>query len=372
MADWLLKIPGNFWEVLAEMAPYLLLGFLAAGFLSVLLSPAVVERHLGGRGFLSILKASAFGVPLPLCSCSVIPVAASLRAHGAGRGAVTAFLVSTPQTGVDSILATYGLLGPVFTVFRAGAALVSGLIGGAAVSLLEGRDGEGAVPPQGAEKADHGECCGKEGRRNLILSALRYGFVTLPKEIGGPLLIGLLAAALITALLPGDFFSGLVPPGPLQVLLLMAAGVPVYICATGSIPVAAGLILAGVSPGAAFALLMTGPATNAATLGTVWKVLGKRTCMVYLGSMLVCAFFGGILLDELVPPGEIRAVVAGVGGPGLWAQVSAGALLALLAWGYVDSRRAERSGRGRGKAPAEGNQKGENPISSQYPRDRSL
>ncbi len=347
MADWLLRIPGNFWEVLAEMAPYLLLGFLVAGFLSVLLPPAAVERHLGGRGFLSILKASAFGVPLPLCSCSVIPVAASLRNHGASRGAVTAFLISTPQTGVDSILATYALLGPVFAVFRPLAALVSGLLGGAAVSLLEGRAERGGLSPEGSAEPEPAACrdgcCGGEAKKkNFLSGALRYGFVTLPREIGGPLLLGLLAAALITALLPKDFFSGLVPPGPLQILLLMAAGVPVYICATGSIPVAAGLILAGVSPGAAFALLMTGPATNAATLGTVWKVMGRRTCLVYLASMLVSAFFGGLILDRLVTSGEIEAVVAGSGGPGLWAHLSAVALLGLLAWGYFDSWRAKR------------------------------
>ncbi len=346
MAEWLLQVPGNFWEVLAEMAPYLLLGFLVAGFLSVLLPPAAVERHLGGRGFLSILKASAFGVPLPLCSCSVIPVAASLRNHGASRGAVTAFLVSTPQTGVDSILATYALLGPIFAVFRPLAALVSGLLGGGAVSLLEGPAEEGSLSGEAsaepAGQACHGGCCDGEAKeRNFVVRALRYGFVTLPREIGGPLLVGLFAAALITALLPKDFFSGLVPPGPLQILLLMAAGVPVYICATGSIPVAAGLILAGVSPGAAFALLMTGPATNAATVGTIWKIMGKRTCLVYLGSMLASAFFGGLLLDRLVTPGEIEAVVAGGTGPGIEAHLSAVVLLLLLAWGYFDSWRGK-------------------------------
>ncbi len=344
MADWLLQVAGNFWVVLAEMAPYLLLGFLVAGFLSVLLPPSVVERHLGGRGFLSILKASALGVPLPLCSCSVIPVAASLRAHGASRGAVTSFLVSTPQTGVDSILATYGLLGPVFTFFRVGAALVSGLLGGAAVSLLEGRDGagekEGARERPEGEEGCGGACCGGERKKGFVLPALRYGFVTLPGEIGGPLLLGLLAAALITVLLPPSFFSDLVPPGPLQILALMAGGIPIYICATGSIPLAAGLILAGVSPGAAFALLMTGPATNAATVGTVWKVMGGRTCLVYLGSMILCAFFSGLLLDRLVPPGRIRAFVAGGSGPGLAAHLSAAALLALLAWGFARSLRA--------------------------------
>ncbi|MEI7835733.1 MAG: SO_0444 family Cu/Zn efflux transporter [Planctomycetota bacterium] len=306
MPDWLTNIPVEFWKVLAEMAPYLLLGFLVAGVLSVVISAATVERHLGGRGLWPVIKAAAFGVPLPLCSCSVIPVATSLRRHGAGRGATVAFLISTPQTGVDSILATLALLGPVFAIFRPLAALVSGIVGGA---LAAGFDKPGASPRVEHAPACTESCCSPSASKNWLTRLLTYGFVTLPRDIGRSMMIGLAVAALITALFQGNsFFSHVVPPGPLQILVLIAAGIPVYVCATASIPIAAGLILAGVSPGAAFAFLVTGPATNAATVATVAKVMGWRTCTIYLLTMMVTAFLGGVLLDQMVTPEAVQAV----------------------------------------------------------------
>lgn len=328
MPQWLTDIPVDFWVVLGEMAPYLLFGFFVAGMLSVLISPELVERHLGGRGFWPVVKASAFGVPLPLCSCGVIPVAASLRKHGAGKGATTAFLISTPQTGADSILATFSLLGPVFAIYRPIAALLSGAVGGAIVSVVEKEDLPGKT-----EKC-HDVCCDTAAKqRGPISRILEYGFVTLPRDIARTLLVGLAVAALISAVVPEGYFSNVVPPGPLQILVLMLVGIPVYICATASIPVAAGLILAGVSPGAAFALLMTGPATNAATVATIWKIMGKRVCLIYLGTMMVAAFFGGLMLDLLVSAQDVQAAMHHGWMPGWVKAVSAVALLAVLAAG---------------------------------------
>ena len=169
MPEWLTNIPADFWLVLGQMAPYLLFGFLVAGVLSVLVRPEFVERHLGGRGIWAVLKASAFGVPLPLCSCGVIPVAASIRRHGASKGATTAFLISTPQTGVDSILATFGLLGPVFAVYRPLAALVSGLLGGAVVSAAE----NGAEAPGPSEKCQDA-CCAPGAKRGKISNSSKH------------------------------------------------------------------------------------------------------------------------------------------------------------------------------------------------------
>jgi uncharacterized membrane protein YraQ (UPF0718 family) len=146
LRDWLFKFMHEFWEVLGEMAPYLLFGFLVAGILSVYISQKFVERHLGGRGFWAVLKASLFGIPLPLCSCGVIPVAASLRKQGAGKGAVTSFLISTPQTGVDSILVTLSLLGPVYAIFRPVASFIKGVIGGMAVSIFDPEDKPAPAP----------------------------------------------------------------------------------------------------------------------------------------------------------------------------------------------------------------------------------
>ncbi|MCY2925302.1 MAG: permease [Planctomycetota bacterium] len=339
MPDWLTNIPVEFWKVLAEMAPYLLLGFLVAGVLSVLISAATVERHLGGRGLWPVVKAAAFGVPLPLCSCSVIPVATSLRRHGAGRGPTVAFLISTPQTGVDSILATMALLGPVFTICPL-AALISGIVGGALVSAF---DTPAAAPQARHAPACTEPCCapagGKTGRLGRIFS---YGFVSLPRDIGRSMLIGLGIAALIPAVFQGNnFFSQVVPPGPLQILILMAAGIPVYVCATASIPIAAGLIVAGVSPGAAFAFLVTGPATNAATVATVAKVMGWRTVTIYLLTMMATAFLGGLLLDQLVTPAAVLAAGChdSMAAIAWWKHAAGLALLGVLAAGTIQGLR---------------------------------
>ena len=329
MPERLTTIPLEFWGVLSEMAPYLLFGFLAAGVLSVWISAAWVERNLGGGRFSSVVKAAALGVPLPLCSCGVIPVAASLRRHGAGRGATTAFLISTPQTGVDSILATYGLLGWVFAVYRPIAALLSGVLGGAVVSAVEHDFGQpGGRPPEACTD----ECCAGGGG-GKVGKALRYGFVSLPRDIGRALLVGLAVAALISALVPKDYFSSAVPAGPLQILVLMLAGIPVYVCATASIPIAAALIVAGVSPGAAFAFLMTGPATNAATIATIWKVMGKRTAAIYLATMAVGAFAGGWLLDQFLTVAQVQEAMQHGWIPAAVKHVSAVALLGVLAAG---------------------------------------
>ena len=292
MTDALRNIAVDFWQTVAEMSPYLLFGFFVAGLLSVLVSQRVVQRHLGGRGLLPLLKASVFGVPLPLCSCGVIPVSMSLHKHGAGRGATVAFLLSTPQTGADSILVTLSLLGPVFAVVRPLAALVTGLVGGVAVNLF------GRQPrPEGLPEECRDECCAAVGPKDKLLAGFRYGFVTLPRDIGKAMFIGLLIAAVISAVVPEGFFSEKLGTGIFAMLCMMAMGIPVYVCATASVPVAASLILKGLTPGAALVFLMTGPATNAAGLATIWKTLGPRVALLYLGTVAGCALAAGLLLD---------------------------------------------------------------------------
>ncbi len=313
--NYVLEILVEGWAVLMEMAPYLLFGFIVAGFLSVLLSPAWVERHLGGKGFWSVLKASLFGVPLPLCSCGVIPVSASLHRHGASKGATASFLLSTPQTGVDSILVTYGLLGGVFALFRPVAALISGVVGGTLVSLFdhtpvspEIETAAETVSPTADPCTD--VCCSGEqgeGRGGKLWRALRYGLLDLPRDIGPTLVIGLLLAGLISALMPDNFLAPYLGGGLWAILALMLLGLPVYVCATASVPVAFMLVVdQGVSPGAAFAFLVTGPATNAATIAVLWRVLGRRTALVYLATVAATAVLGGLLLDQILSAGDIR------------------------------------------------------------------
>jgi len=299
------------WQVLGQMSPYLLFGFLAAGVLSVCISPVWVERHLGRRGFGPVLKASLFGVPLPLCSCSVIPVSASLRRHGASRAATTAFLLSTPQTGVDSVAVTYALLGPVFAIFRPIVALLTGLIGGALVQLFgEMNESHPAEAPKGACCTE--ACCAGKHERSALSRLLRYGFVTLPADIGIALLVGVLIAGVMTAMVPRDQLHVYLGGGVVSILLLMAAGVPVYVCATASVPIAAGLMHMGASPGAALAFLIAGPATNAATFTTIWKLLGRKTAVLYLGTVAASAIAFGLLLNWLIP--AVGAALPELGG----------------------------------------------------------
>ena len=282
------------WNTLREMAPYLLFGFLMAGVLSTFVLPETVEKHLGGRGMWPIIKAACVGVPLPLCSCGVIPVAASLRRHGSSRGATAAFLISTPQTGVDSIAVTYGMLGPVFAVFRPIAAFVSGLIGGWIIDAVDARQ----APEESRETCDD-SCCAPGRRKNRLLSMLQYGFVTLPRDLARPLMIGLLFAGIVSALVPAGFFSEKMGSNFVQMLMMMALGIPLYVCATASVPIAAAMMLKGISPGSALVFLMTGPATNAATIATIWKIMGKRFAAIYLAVIAGTALASGILLDSL-------------------------------------------------------------------------
>ena len=286
----------SLWETIREMAPFLLFGFFVAGVLSILIQPEVVERHLGGRGFKQVAKAALFGVPLPLCSCGVIPVGASLRRSGASAGATTSFLISTPQTGVDSIMVTLSLLGPVFAIYRPIVSFVSGVIGGALVNISgadKDRDGRGSTRCEG-------ECYTEASKDRSFISALKYGFITLPRDINKALIVGVVVAGLIAAVVPDDYFASILGGGIASMLVMMLVGIPIYVCATASVPIAAALIAKGVSPGAALVFLMTGPATNAATITTVWKTMGRRTAGIYLGTVAGAAILAGLLLDAML------------------------------------------------------------------------
>jgi uncharacterized membrane protein YraQ (UPF0718 family) len=296
MVEFIKSIAFGFWDTAMEMSPYLLFGFFIAGLLSVLVSQRLVEKHLGGNGIWPVVKASLIGVPLPLCSCSVIPVTMSLHKHGASRGAAVSFLLSTPQTGVDSILVTYSLLGPVFAIFRPLAAFATGIVGGVLVNLFVRTSGsDSRQTPQCTD-----ECCSGEHSSGRITRVFKYGFVTLPRDIGRAMLLGLVVAAFISALVPDGFFADKLGTGILAMLVMMAFGIPMYVCATASVPIAAALMMKGLTPGAALVFLMTGPATNAASFVTIWKIMGRATAITYLAAVAGCALLSGILLDYIV------------------------------------------------------------------------
>ncbi len=288
--EFLKTVAIDFWATVGQMSPYLLFGFAVAGVLKVLIPTSLVQQHLGGKGIWPIIKSSLFGVPLPLCSCGVIPVSMSLRKRGAGKGATVAFLLSTPQTGVDSIFVTLSLLGPVFMVFRPVVALITGIVGGTAVDLFDRKE---SVTPEIEEDQDSSE------NKNKFLTGFKHAFVVLPRDIGTAMLVGLLIAAIISVAVPDDFFAEKIGTGIGAMILMMLVGIPVYVCATASVPVAVALIAKGLTPGAALVFLMTGPATNAAAFVILWKVLGRKTAIIYILTVVICALASGLLLDGM-------------------------------------------------------------------------
>jgi len=336
MSDFVKSIVIDFWATIAEMSPYLLFGFFVAGILSVLISQRLVERHLGGKGIWPLVKASLFGVPLPLCSCGVIPVSMSLHKHGASKAATISFLLSTPQTGADSILVTLSLLGPLFAVFRPLAAFVTGIVGGILVNVFDKNQQDKEPKPQ---KCTDQSCCGSQNKK--ILRGLKHGFVTLPRDIGKAMLIGLIVAAFISALVPDGFFAEKLGTGIFAMVVMMFLGIPVYVCATASVPIAAALIMKGLTPGAAIVFLMTGPATNAASFLTIWKTLGSRTAIAYLLAVAGCALLSGILLDyiALVVNFDIVAHHHGWMLPDAIKYPSAIVLIGVLAVGAISKKR---------------------------------
>jgi len=323
LTSWLHEL----WLILLESGVWLLGGFLLAGVVHVLMPRELIARWMGGRGLGSIVRAAVVGVPLPLCSCSVIPVAAGLRRDGAGKGASAAFAVSTPESGVDSIAFTWAVLGPVMGITRPLAALVSALAAGTLVSAVE-KD-ETQTDPDGARdvaleqsccgahtpkaepvKSDAG-CCGGgapagravQGVAARATEALRYGWLEMPKDLAGWLVVGLALSALISAVTPENWLGEHIGSGLGPMLLMLVAGMPVYVCATASTPVAAALVAKGLSPGAALVFLLAGPATNMATMAWVAKDLGWRALGAYLAAIGVCSVAFGVALDALIKRG---------------------------------------------------------------------
>ena len=337
------------WRVLGEMAPWLLFSFVVAGFLHVLVNARWVRRHLGGRGFWPVAKAALFGVPMPLCSCGVISVTAAMRQHGAGRGAASSFLIATPQTGVDSILATYALLGPIFAGVRPVVALISGVLGGALIDRATRNEADGFVPAADDAGAggvhDQPPAVG-DAHRSRILRALRYGLVTLPGDIAFHLIIGLIIGGVLSVLIAPGSFDSLLGAGLVSMLIMMAIGVPMYVCSTASIPIALGFMHLGTSPGAALVFLIAGPATNIATLAVMWRVLGKRSTVIYLATIVVTALLAGLLLDWLavqVPKG-VHAVQDHQHTVGWLGHTTSCALLVVLAASIFARRLGNTSG----------------------------
>ena len=285
----------NTWGMVAEMSPYLILGFLISGLFYLAVRPESVQKLLGKPGLSAVVKSCLVGIPIPLCSCSVVPVAASLRKDGASRGATAAFISSTPQTGIDSIFATYSLMGGLFATVRVLVAFISGIAAGILIELFCNRKSSEEETDISKKKND---CCNKQvTKRAGLKQSLYYGFVKLPSELAVALIVGLLLAGLIATLLPTDLFEGSLGSGPAAFLIATLVGLPLYICATASIPMAYALITAGLSPGAALVFLIVGPATNTTTVVTIWKIIGRKATGIYLASLLIISWLAGWIFN---------------------------------------------------------------------------
>ena len=276
-------------NVVCEMAPYLLLGFLIAGVLHVFVPQRFFANYLSRKNRLSVLWAALLGIPLPLCSCGVIPTAIGLRNEKASKGAIASFLIATPQTGIDSILATYSLMGLGFAIIRPMAALITGVCGGLLVNRLVSEEESSTVEDNCQLSIIN--CQFK------LFRVLKYAYYDMIRDIGLRLLIGLVVAALIQVAVPDEFFLSFADEPLLQMLVILVIAVPMYICSTGSIPVAAALMMKGLSPGAALVMLMAGPAVNLASILVVHKSMGRRFTSIYLMTIVGFAVLFGLLLN---------------------------------------------------------------------------
>lgn len=318
------------WSLFLEMSPYLFLGFLIAGILHVLVPDEKILSYLGESAgkVRSVINASLMGLPLPLCSCGVVPTALSLKKRGATKGAALSFMISTPETGVDSIAITYALLDPIMTVFRPLATLFTAIAAGIIENISSANEKKpllskplvmmhaSAAPGCGCSCSDG--ACSSNGNANAssrIAAGIRYAFVDLLGDISKWLIIGTLLAGVIAYLIPEEVISSYLGGGIFSMVIMLLIGIPLYICATTSTPLAAALVAKGMSPGTAFVFLLAGPATNAATITMVMKFLGKKTAMIYVGTIAVCSIGFGLLLDSIyMSLGVKAAAVVGTGG----------------------------------------------------------
>lgn len=300
------------WTLLEQSSLYILFGLLIGGLLKMVLSPAYVAAHLGKGRFKPVFKAALLGVPIPLCSCGVLPAAAQLKRQGANNGATTAFLVSTPESGVDSIAVSWALLDPLMTVARPVAAFCSAFVAGVMENLLDPNANRQPMRILPMASAPAAACAGTEcgcGHEHPTLPAagwgqklgqgVRYAVTDIWGDLAGWFFVGIAVAACITVFIPDDLITRHLGGGIGSMLLMLLVGIPLYVCATAATPIAASLILKGVSPGAALVFLLAGPATNVAALAVLVKILGKRGVAVYLASVSVVSVLCGLLLDGL-------------------------------------------------------------------------
>lgn len=305
------------WHILNAAAPFVLFGFLAAGLMKVFIPDELMTAHLGANSFFSVVKASLIGVPIPLCSCGVLPAAVGLKRQGADKGAVTAFMISTPETGVDSIAVTWALIDPLMTLIRPVAAFLTATVAGILINLFPEKGGA-MVPFENLSAPSCGcEGCGCSsdakpviGMRERVKIVLDYAFGEMVKDIGGWMVAGVMIAGIISYFVPSDFIRHYTGGEFTSLLLMLVIGIPLYVCASASTPIAASLLLKGLSPGAALVFLLAGPATNGATITVLLKVIGKRATSIYLVAIAICSLALGWLTNRIYTYFNIDIIAA--------------------------------------------------------------
>jgi len=306
--DFILSVFHEAWNLLLESSVYIIFGLMVSGLLRVFLNPNSVGHHFGQGRFLSVFKAALLGIPIPLCSCGVLPAAVSLRKQGANNGATTAFMISTPESGIDSIAITYALIDPIMTVARPVVAFFTAAVAGVAENLLSFGSKNSfpspdlTCPVDGC--CDGIDCPPQDHSRHHTFAikfraGLNYALSELWGDLAGWFLLGLILAGLITAFIPEDMLGRTLGGGIQSMLIMLAFGIPLYICATASTPIAAALILKGVSPGAALVFLLAGPATNLTSLTVLVGIIGKRATTIYLVSIAFMTVIFGLALDRI-------------------------------------------------------------------------
>lgn len=345
MSEILLKLVIETWDILLDSAVYMLVGFGIAGVLKALVPDDWVARHLGKGDLKSVVKASLMGMPIPLCSCGVIPAAAGLRVQGASKGSTAAFLISTPETGVDSVAVTYALMDPLMTVIRPIAAFLTATAAGLGINWLDGQK-TAAGHTAFAKDLTGGPACSSAGcscnampeKQSVPLvgrlkQGIGFAYGDLLGDIGKWYLPGLLIAGAISVFVSPAFVSEYLGSGLLPMVLMLLVSVPFYVCATASTPIAAALVLKGLSPGAALIFLLAGPATNAASLTVIGGVLGKKAMGVYVSAIVLASLLLGVVTDRLYAWTAMDAGVwmAGTAHPvGNWIAVGSAVILLLL------------------------------------------
>jgi len=328
-------------RILHESAGYLLLGFALAGLLHWLVNRRPgFSNLLNTRGTKSVFLAALFGLPLPLCSCSVLPAGLALRKKGASKGATVSFLISVPETDIVSILITYGLLGPVMAILRPLAALVTAIVTGLAANMVDQW-----IERSGDTETTSDTCCTEDcdvydRRKSALWNIVHYGFVKFFDDIIGSLLFGIVLGGIITASLPALGLERLADQSLLCMLAMLVIGIPMYVCATSSTPIAVGLIVGGVSPGAALVFLLAGPATNVASLVVLSKYLGRAVLAVYLCSIAVVSVLMGLWFDAFMGSTAVTLpAVVPLSAASSFTPLKIGGAIVLVALSYLSFRR---------------------------------